>query len=167
MTTRIEKTAIIEPGAFIGENCYIGHFAVIRPRTVIGDYSEIRAHCFIAADVMIGSNTNIHQFSDVCRDTIIEDYVFVGARTTFTNTKKIAYKRDYNDFSEPVYVEYGARIGAGCTLCPGIRIGRNSYIGAGSLVTKDTLPEYLYYGNPAKLIRKVSQEEILKTKKLK
>jgi acetyltransferase-like isoleucine patch superfamily enzyme len=161
MTTRIENTAIIQEGVILGNHCYVGHFTFIRPRVIIGDHTEIRAHVVVAADAKIGSYTNINQFTNICRDTIIEDYVFVGPGVIMTNTKKIAFRRDYDDISQAPYIEYGAMIGGGTTICPGVRIGRNSSIGAGSLVTKDTEPEYLYYGNPARKIRKLSPEEIL------
>lgn len=161
MTTRIEKTAIIEVGAFIGENCYIGHYTIIRPGVVIGDYSEVRAHCFIAAKAQIGKGTNIYQFSNICRDTVIEDNVFIGPGVIMTNTKKIAFGRDYNDICQAPIIEYGARIGGGCIICPNVRIGSNSSIGAGSVITKNTEPGYLYHGSPAKKIRLISQEEII------
>ena len=159
--TRIESTAIIEPGAIIGENCYIGHFTVIRPGVVIGDYSEIRAHCFVAANAKIGSYTNVNQFTNICRDTIIEDYVFIGPGVIMTNTKKIAFRRDYDDISQAPYIERGARIGGGVTICPGVRIGENVVVGAGSVITKSLEPRYIYYGNPIKTIRPVPEEEIL------
>jgi UDP-3-O-[3-hydroxymyristoyl] glucosamine N-acyltransferase len=102
MATKIEKTAIIEPGSYIGENCYIGHFTIIRPGVIIKDNSEVRAHCFIAPNVIIGSNTNIYQFSNICQDSIIEDYVFIGPGVIMTNTRKIAFKRDYEFICTPL-----------------------------------------------------------------
>lgn len=161
MTTRIESTAIVQEGVSIGNHCYIGHFVFIRPRVTIGEYSEIRAQCVIAADAIIGKYTNINQLTNICRDTIIEDYVFIGPGVIFTNTKKIAFRREYEDISQAPYVEYGAMIGGGVTLCPNVRIGRSSSIGAGSVVTKDTEPGHLYVGNPARKIRKLTPEEIL------
>ncbi len=162
MSTKIENTAIIDPTAKIGKNCYIGHFAIIRPNVIIEDGCEIRAHTFIANYAHIGKNSSVYQLSSVCQYAIIEENVFLGPNLIMANTKKISYKRDYECVVEAPYVEYGVRIGAGVTLCPGVRIGRNSLVGAGSVVTKDTEPEYLYFGNPAKKIRKVLPEEILK-----
>jgi acetyltransferase-like isoleucine patch superfamily enzyme len=162
MTNRIESTAIIEEDVIIGDRCYIGHFTFIRPRVIIGDDTEVRAHCVIAADAKIGNRININQFTNICRDTIIEDCVFIGPGVIMTNTKKIAFRRGYDDISQAPYIEYGARVGGGVTICPNVRIGRNSTIGAGSVVTKDTEPGYLYVGNPARKIRKVQIGEILK-----
>lgn len=162
MNRRIENTAVIQDEVVLGVGCYIGHFVFIRPRVIIGDYSEIRAHVVVAADARIGSYTNINQFTNICRDTIIEDYVFIGPGVIMTNTKKIAFRRDYDDISQAPYIEYGAMIGGGVTICPNVRIGRNSSVAAGSVVTRDTEPEYLYVGSPAKKIRRLTDEEILK-----
>ena len=159
--TKIESTAIIEPGAIIGENCYIGHFTVIRPDVMIGDNSHVRAHCFIAAGARIGNDIQVMQFSNICRGCIIEDKVFVGMGCITTNTRKIAFLRDYEDIAESPHIEYGARIGAGVTILPGVIIGRNSVVGAGSVVTKNTKPEYIYIGNPARLVRRVPKDELL------
>ena len=162
--TKIENTAIIEPGAIIGENCYIGHYTVIRPGAMIGDHSHVRAHCFIAAEAEIGRHTQIMQFSNICRNAVVEDEVFVGMGCMTTNTKKIAYRRSYEDVNEPPTIKRGVRIGAGVTILPGVVIGENCVVGAGSVVTKSTKGGYLYYGNPAKLIRKLSQEELITRK---
>ena len=78
-----------------------------------------------------------------------------------TNTKKIAFRRDYDDISQAPYIEYGARIGGGVTIAPNVRIGRNSSIGAGAVVTKDTVPGWLYVGVPAKAVRILRPEENL------
>jgi len=161
MATKIEKTAIIEPGAIIGENCYIGHYAVIRPGAIIGDYSHVRAHCFIAAEAEIGRYTQIMQFSNICRNAIVEDEVFVGMGCMTTNTKKIAYRRNYEDVNEPPIIKRAARLGARVTILPGITIGENTVIGAGSLVTRDMASGYIFAGSPAKLLKKVPERELI------
>lgn len=161
MSTKIESTAIIEPGAFIGTNCYIGHFTVIRPGAVIDDYAEIRAHCFIAANAEIGYHTQIMQFSNICRNCIVEGKVFVGMGCITTNTKRIAFLRKYEDINTPPTIKYGSRIGAGVTILPGITIEENCVIGAGSVVTKDTTKNGIYIGNPAKYIKDIKGDEII------
>jgi UDP-2-acetamido-3-amino-2,3-dideoxy-glucuronate N-acetyltransferase len=161
MSTKIESTAIIEDGAIIGDNCYIGHFALIRSGARIGDFCEIRAHTFIAPHSRIGNGSNIYQLSTICQYAIIEENVFIGPNTVMANTKKISYRRDFECEPQGPYIEYGARIGAGVTLCPGVRIGRNSTVGAGSVVVKDVPEATLYVGNPAKFLRNVPVEEWL------
>lgn len=159
--TRIEPTAIIEPGAIIGQDCYIGHYAVIRPGAIIGNRSHVRAHCFIAADAKIGKDTQIMQFSNICRGCEVGDEVFVGMGCMTTNTKKIAYRRSYEDIAEPPIIMRFARIGARVTILPGVIIGENSVVGAGTIVTKSTLDAHIYFGNPMKNHGNVPMGELL------
>ena len=49
----------------------------------------------------------------------------------------------------PVIIEDGVFIGVGSIICPGVTLGENSYIAAGSVVTKNVRPNCLYGGNPA------------------
>ncbi len=161
MTTRIEKTAIIEPGAIIGEHCYIGHYAIIRPGAIIGDYSEIRAHCFVGPNAKIGKHVNVNQLSSICQYIVIEDYVFIGPGVITTNTKKIAFNREYDGYTQAPKILYGARIGAGVTILPGVIIGENSLIGAGSVVTKSVSGQSINIGVPAKQVGVVPDEEII------
>jgi UDP-2-acetamido-3-amino-2,3-dideoxy-glucuronate N-acetyltransferase len=161
MSTLIESTAIIEQGAKIGNGCYIGHYTVIRRGVVIGNRSHVRAHCFIAAGAKIGNDTQVMQFSNICRGCIIEDEVFVGMGCMTTNTRKIAYRRSYKDIAEPPIIRRAARIGARVTILPGVEIGQNCVIGAGSVVTKSTEPGYIYVGNPAKILYLVPEDEFI------
>lgn len=159
--TKIEKTSVIEEDVSIGENCYIGHFTLIRKGVKIGNNSEVRAHCFIAPDVIIGSNVLILQYSNICQGTRIEDNVFIGAKCMMTNTRRIKHRRNFDLKITPPYIEYGARIGSRVTLLPGVRIGNNSLIGAGSVVSKDIPPKEVHIGVPTKFIKMVPEDELI------
>lgn len=56
---------------------------------------------------------------------------------------------------KPVHIGKRAWIGAGATILPGVTIGDNAIVGAGSVVTKDVDPNTMVAGNPAKFIKKV------------
>jgi acetyltransferase-like isoleucine patch superfamily enzyme len=58
-------------------------------------------------------------------------------------------------------IRRGARIGGGAILCPGIEVGEEAFVGAGAVVTKDVPPRKIVYGNPAKPVRDVPDEELL------
>ncbi|WP_289769694.1 acyltransferase, partial [Helicobacter bilis] len=66
----------------------------------------------------------------------IEDNVFIGPNVSFTNDKYPRSKRYPSEFLRTT-IKKGASIGAGAVILPGITIGENALIGAGSVVTKD------------------------------
>ena len=56
---------------------------------------------------------------------------------------------------EPVHICRRVWIGAGSTILPGVTVGENAVVGAGSVVTHDVEPNTIVAGNPAKLIRRI------------
>lgn len=158
---QIEYTAIIEGHRNIGNDTYIGHYTIIRPKVIIGNNSDIRAHCFIEDRVNIGNNVQIRQLSNICAGTIIEDNVFIGMGCIFINTRKIAYLRNYKYLEEPPIIKYGARIGSHTTIMSGVTIGKNTLIGAGSVVINNIPDNEVWIGNPAKFKKYVEKDEIL------
>ena len=60
-------------------------------------------------------------------------------------------------FNKDVHIEEGVWIGAGVVVLPGVTIGKNSVIGAGSVVTRDIPANVVAYGNPCRVIRKISR----------
>ncbi|MBO0473423.1 sugar O-acetyltransferase [Enterococcus ureasiticus] len=62
-------------------------------------------------------------------------------------------------YGNPVTIEENCWIGANTTICPGVTIGKNSVIGAGSIVTKDIPKNSDAVGNPCKVIREISEED--------
>ena len=114
----------------IGANSRIGAFVEIGKGVIIGNGCKIEAHSFIPEGVVIGNN------------------VFIGPHTIFTNTK---YPMGFKCYLETIVENY-AVIGAGSTILPGIRIGANATIGAGSVVTKDVGIDVTVVGNPARPI---------------
>jgi acetyltransferase-like isoleucine patch superfamily enzyme len=63
--------------------------------------------------------------------------------------------RNQRPVSKPVIIEENVWVGARAIILPGVRIGANSVIGAGSIVTRDIPPRVLAVGNPAKVIREL------------
>jgi acetyltransferase-like isoleucine patch superfamily enzyme len=96
----------------------------------------------------------------------IEDNVFVGHNVTFIND---LYPRATNEHCKlqteedwiciPTLIKKGAAIGSGSTLLPGITVGEDAIVGAGSVVTKDVFPKTIVAGNPARALRKLKDED--------
>ena len=62
-------------------------------------------------------------------------------------------------FNIPVHIENNVWIGAGAVILPGVTIGENSVIGAGSVVTKDIPKNSVAYGNPCRVVREINEHD--------
>jgi len=118
----------------------------------VGKNTKIDAFVYIEEGVKIGDNTKIRPFVFIPTGVTIGNNVFIGPNVTFTNDK---YPKSTGEWEllETV-VENDVSIGAGSVILPGIIIGENSLIGAGSVVTKTIPPNSIAVGNPAKVISK-------------
>ena len=131
----------------------IWQFCVVFPNCTIGENCNICSHCLIENDVKIGNNVTVKCGVQIWDGIEIEDDVFIGANVTFTNDK---YPKSKNPDWTLLRTKIckGASIGAGSTILPGITIGTNAVVGAGSVVTKSIPDNELWLGNPARFVRK-------------
>ncbi len=140
----------------IGEGTKVWQFCVILKQAKIGANCNINCHVFIENDVLIGNNVTIKPGVQLWDGIVIEDGVFIGPNATFTNDLKPRSKQYPENFLKTI-VKKGASIGANATILPGITIGENAMIGAGSVIVKDVPPNTVWVGNPAKQIKKLLQ----------
>ena len=89
----------------------------------------------------------------------IEDDVFVGPNTVFAGDPHPMNCPRYHECKGGALVRRLARIGAMCMIMPGVEIGEDSMVGAGSVVTKDVPPGMVVAGNPARVIKAVAELE--------
>ena len=137
----------------IPESTRVWQFCVILPKAQIGENCNICSHCMIENDVRIGNNVTIKNGVQIWDGMTIEDNAFIGLNVTFTNDK---YPRSKQPFDLlPITIKKGATIGGGSSIIGGITIGENAMIGIGSVVTHDVPAGELWYGNPARFVRKI------------
>src|SRR5215467_14669070 len=153
----------ITPDVKLGDNVKLSRFINLYG-CEIGDNTKIGAFVEVQKNARIGSNCKISSHTFVCEGVTIEDNVFVGQGVTFTNdtypraTTPSGNLQTEQDWKvEPTVVKAGASIGSGSTILSNITIGGNALIGAGSVVTHDVPANTIVAGNPARVLRSISE----------
>jgi acetyltransferase-like isoleucine patch superfamily enzyme len=147
--TRIGSLVTIYSNTEIHENVFIGDHASIRENSSVGSGSVIGRGAMVELNTRIGKNVTVQTLAYVTGDTILEDNVFLGPCVSMSNDKYMGAR----EFTlKGPHVKNGAKIGNNASLLPGITIGEQAIVGAGSVVTKDVDGHTLCAGVPAKEI---------------
>jgi acetyltransferase-like isoleucine patch superfamily enzyme len=143
----IRSEAIIYGNTTIGNNFQTGHRVTIRENSIIGDNVRIGTCSDIQEECSIGNYVSIHSNVFMGEKNVIKNYVWIFPHVILTN--------DPTPPSQTIIgstVEDYAVVAAGSIILPGINIGKESLVGAGSIVTKNVEKETVVAGNPAKRI---------------
>jgi acetyltransferase-like isoleucine patch superfamily enzyme len=155
----------------VGKNCHIGPHSIIYydvkigDDTLIGDGASIREQCRIGKRclisryvtinyaVTIGDGTDIMDNTHITGKTTIGKHAFIAALVSSGNDSFVG-KSGYDDkhIQGPIIEDY-ASVGISAVLLPGIRLGRNSLVGAGAVVSKDVPPNAVVMGIPARVVK--------------
>ena len=159
---RMGHYVVIEEGCEIGDDTFLGNFIVLRPNTKIGKNCSILSYVHTSGPCSIGDSVNLRYGVHITAGTVIESLVFIGGGTLTMNDRKIVWKRSDEIFvpNAPI-IKRGARIGGGCIILPGVTVGENSQVAAGSIVTRDVPKGMLVMGSPARIVREVPLNEYL------
>jgi UDP-2-acetamido-3-amino-2,3-dideoxy-glucuronate N-acetyltransferase len=144
-------TAVIDPGASIGEGTRIWHFSHVMARARIGARCVLGQNVYVG-NVVIGDGVKIQNNVSVYDGVTLEDAVFCGPSCVFTNVINPRGDVERKDEFRPTLVRRGATIGANATVLCGATIGEYAMVGAGAVVRGDVLPYALMVGVPARRI---------------
>jgi UDP-2-acetamido-3-amino-2,3-dideoxy-glucuronate N-acetyltransferase len=144
----LHPTAVVDPGASIGEATKIWHFVHVMPGARIGARCVVGQGCFIG-NVTIGDGVRIQNNVSVYDGVTLEDHVFCGPSCVFTNVinprSEVSRKHEF----QPTLIKRGATIGANATILCGVTIGEYAFVGAGAVVRHDVVPHAVVVGVPA------------------
>lgn len=114
-------------------------------------------YCDCGPRLILGKNVTINKGATILSGgkVIIEDNVLIGPDCKIASVNHDFKDRHNKYYFKPVIIKNNAWLGIGVVVCPGVTIGENSVVAAGSVVTKDVLPNTLVGGNPAKFIKNI------------
>ncbi len=154
-------SAVVYRGAAVGEKVLIADGATVRENVTIGDFTivgrgvAIENYCTIGRYCKLETNVYITAYSE------LGDRVFVAPCVATSNDNFVGRTEERFKHFKGVIAERGARIGVNATILPGKRIGADTLVAAGAVVTKDAPPKKIVAGMPAKEFRDVPEEQLL------
>ena len=153
---------IIYCGCEIGNNTLIADLATVRENVTIGSKTIIGRGVAIENFCKIGSSCKIETNAYITAYSEIEDCVFIAPGVVTSNDNFASRSKDRYKHFKGVLIKRGGRIGAQATILPGRTIYEDAFVAAGSIVTKDVASETIVSGNPAKFMKAVPDDQLLK-----
>lgn len=154
---RIAEDASVDSSAEISHDSIVWNLTQVRDHVAIGAECIIGRNVYIGSGVKIGNRVKIQNNSLIYEPAVVEDGVFIGPATVFTND---AYPRAITPDGElksasdweavGVTVRTGAAIGARSVCVAPVAIGEWALVAAGSVVTQDVPDFALVAGTPAR-----------------
>jgi UDP-2-acetamido-3-amino-2,3-dideoxy-glucuronate N-acetyltransferase len=145
------ESAFIDDGVDIGDGTTIWHVSHVLKGSRVGRDCRIGQNVVIGPNVTIGDGVKIQNNVSVYEGVTLEDHVFCGPATVFTNVFNPRSEIRRMDEIRRTLVRRGASLGANSTILCGTTIGRYAFVGAGAVVTRDVPDFALVVGNPARL----------------
>lgn len=164
----------IKSGCLIGSGVIIYVGSIIGEDTLVADLSTIRENVIIGSKTIIGRGVAIENYSKIGSEckletnvyitaySVIEDNVFIAPGVITSNDNYASRSKERYSHFKGITIKKGGRIGAQATILPGKIIEEDSFVAAGSVVTKDVDKAVIVAGNPAKFLKVVPDEQLLK-----
>jgi acetyltransferase-like isoleucine patch superfamily enzyme len=155
--------AVVYAGARIGAGSIVGDQAHVRERSVIGAGTVIGRGTTVDFDTLVGDRVSIQTLVYLTAWSVVEDDVFIGPGVTTTNDDTMGRHGRAGSDSGLVgpILRRACRVGGGAVLTPGVEIGIEAFVAAGAVVTRDVESRAVVIGVPARVVRRVGDEDLL------
>ena len=148
----IHESSYVDDDVEIGVGTKVWHFSHILGNVSIGSNCSIGQNVMIGPDVKVGNNCKIQNNVSLYKGLVLEDGVFCGPSSVFTNVNNPRAEIERKDEFRKTIIRQGATIGANATIVCGYELGAYCFIAAGAVVTEDVPAFALMAGVPARRI---------------
>ena len=149
----VHPTAIVDPGADVGEGAKIWHFSHVMAGAKLGARVSLGQNSFVAAGVTVGAGSKIQNNVSLYEGVDLGEAVFCGPSCVFTNVENPRAEIVRKGAYQKTFVGRGTTIGANATIVCGSTLGRYVFVAAGAVVRLGVVPDYaLLAGVPARQI---------------
>ena len=133
--------------------------------TAIAEYTIVGRGVTVENYVKIGKRCKLESECYITAYSEVEDYVFIAPGVVTSNDNYLGRTEERFKHFKGITVKKGGRIGANAVILPGIIIGEDALIAAGSAVTKDVPSRKVVMGSPARVIRDVPEGQLIENQK--
>ncbi len=167
------------PPLTVGDVCIVGtgvvlyRGAAVDGKVLMADLCTVRENVTVGRGTIVGRGVTIENYCSVgrycklesesylCAYSTLEDRVFIAPGVVTSNDNFVGRTQERFKHFKGVTVKKGGRIGAGSVTLPGVTVGEDALVAAGSTVTKDVEPRTIVMGKPARPVRPVPVEQLL------
>ena len=157
MQKKVNSSYFVHQSSFIDENVTIGndtkiwHFCHVLSGAKIGQKCSFGQNCVVGPHVEIGNGVKVQNNISIYKGVTIEDDVFLGPSMVFTNVINPRSFIERKEEFKNTRLKRGCSIGANATIVCGVTVGAYSFVGAGTVITKDVPDFALVYGTPGRI----------------
>jgi len=152
----IHPTAFVDKGAHIGDHTSVWHFSHVESHAIVGENCNLGQNAYVGNNAIVGNACRLGNSVSVFSHVELADFVFCAPFMVFTHISFPRAAVNRRKIFRKTIVKTGATLGSNSTVVPGITVGMGAFLGAGSVLTKDSKDWALMLGSPARQIGWVS-----------
>ena len=153
---QIHSTAVVDPGARVGDFTSVWHFCHIESRAVVRENCNLGQNVYVGNEAVVGNGCRLGNSVSIFSHVELSDFVFCAPFMVFTHISFPRAAVNRRATFDKTLVEVGVTLGANSTVVPGITVASGTFLAAGSTLTRDSKAWSLMIGSPARQVGWVS-----------